>query len=281
MMRIIIKVFLIVLSLNATAKSITIKEYSNLFKNYHGCFILYNLNENKVISKYNPYNRCNQRISPNSTFKIPLSLMAFNQNIINQSTVFKWDGRKSEIPEHNKDHNPAGWLQNSVLWVSQVLTPKLGYARINHYLAGFNYGNKDFSGDPSKHNGLTHAWLSSSLKISAQEQLDFLKAMLTDELPIDNKALEYTKQNLYLGTLKNGAKVYGKTGSGRNGRNERESYTSKLRDGWFVGFIEQGKERYIFVSNITDKAFPAQNDKEYGGRIVKPISLKLLNEYFS
>ncbi|VVC75830.1 Beta-lactamase OXA-1 [Aquicella siphonis] len=273
------------LSINANAK--TTQEFSELFKNYDACFILYNLNEHKIVSEYNPGNYCNQRISPDSTFKIALSLMAFNQGIINQNTVFKWDGKKGVIPEHDQDQTPGTWLKYSVLWVSQKITPQLGQARIKHYLAGFDYGNQNFNGDLGKNNGITHAWLSSSLKISAIEQLDFLKAMLDNELPVSDEAVAHTKKNLYLGKLNNGADYFGKTGSGRHGRNERLDNPSKLRDGWFIGFIQNGNQQYIFVSNLTDKKVQASIDKSdgslkpFGSQLLKPITTKLLNDYFT
>lgn len=273
------------LATSATAENV--QEYAQLFKNYDACFILYSINKHKIISAYNPNNRCNERISPNSTFKIPLSLMAFNQNIINQKTLFQWDGKEGFIPEHKQNQTPKSWLQYSVVWVSQQITPQLGMKRIKHYLAGFDYGNQDFSGDHGKNNGLSHAWLASSLKISALEQLNFLSAMLSDELPVSNEAMTHTKNNLYLGTLDNGAKYYGKTGSGRHGKNEREENPSLLRDGWFVGFIEQGKQQYVFVSNLTDKKVQAIIDKSdgslkpFGSQILKPITMQLLNEQFS
>lgn len=279
---------LAIAAFTTSANTLTTAEYAQRFKNYNGCFILYNLNKHKVVSEYNPDNRCNQRIAPDSTFKIPLSLMAFNQGLINQNTIFKWDGKKEDLPEWNQDQTPAGWLQYSVLWVSQQITPQLDYARIKHYLAAFDYGNQDFSGDPGKNNGLTYAWLSSSLKISASEQLKFLQAMLSDELPLTKEAVASTRKNLYLGKLDNGADYYGKTGSGRHGRNERETNPSKLRDGWFIGFIEKGTEQYIFVSNLTDK-MPVSADqsgnttalKPYGSQLLKPITMKLLNDYFA
>jgi len=280
-------VFILSISfLSTTAHGITTHVYSQLFKNYDGCFILYDLNEHKIISEYNPHNRCNERIAVNSTFKIALSLMAFNQGIINQNTVFKWNGQKGVIPQHEKDQTPHSWLKYSVVWVSQQLTPQLGYARIKHYLASFNYGNQDFSGDPGKQNGLTHAWLASSLKISAVEQLHFLSAMLSNQLPVTKEAITSTRENLYLGKLNDGANYYGKTGSGRHGRNERETNPSKRRDGWFVGFIEKDNHQYIFVSNLTDKVVQVAIDKSdgslkpFGGQIVKPITMKLLNDYF-
>jgi len=267
------------------AKAITTEEYSHLFKNYDGCFILYSMNKHKVISEYNPSNRCNQRIAPDSTFKIALSLMAFNEGIINQDSVFKWDGKQGIFPAHNQDQTPLTWLKYSVVWVSQQITPQLGLDRIQRYLADFNYGNRDFSGDAGKNNGLQYAWLSSSLKISALEQLNFLNAMLCDKLSVNKKAIANTKKNMYQGKLDNGADYYAKTGSGRHGHNEREVNPSQLRDGWFVGFIEMGSEQYIFVSNLTDKvtSIGKADDslKLYGSELLKPITMKLLNNYFA
>ncbi|MBY0544707.1 MAG: penicillin binding protein transpeptidase domain-containing protein [Gammaproteobacteria bacterium] len=284
----ILPYILVATTLDATANTITTQEYTQQLKTYNACFILYDLNHHKVVSEYNPHNYCNQRIAPDSTFKVALSLMAFNQGIINQETVFKWDGKTWDLPDWNQNQTAHSWLKYSVVWVSQLITPQLGYARIKHYLAGFDYGNEDFSGDPGKNNGLTYAWLGSSLKISAVEQLNFLKAMLSNELPVNNDAVANTKANMYQGKLDSGADYYGKTGSGRHGQNERESNPSKLRDGWFVGFVDNGGEHYIFVSNLTDKV-PASTDKSYGvhalspagSAVLKPITIQLLNDYFT
>ncbi len=254
--------------------------YAKHFGHYHGCFILYHVNENKIVSQYNPNNRCNEQLPPNSTFKIPLSLMAFNEKLITQQTTFKWDGTQGDLSAWNNDQTPASWFTNSVVWVSQDLTQQMGLEKIRLYLSTFNYGNQDFSGDPGLNNGLTHAWLASSLKISAVEQLHFLTAMLNGELGLNQTAIKETKNNMYLGKLNNGASYYGKTGSGRHGRNERLSEPSKLRDGWFVGFIEQGSDQYIFVSNLSDTVAPLAGDNAYGSQILKPITLQLLNEYF-
>jgi len=190
----LLSLILAIAAVNTFANEITTQEYSQRFKNYNACFILYSVNEHKIISKYNPKNRCYQRIAPDSTFKIALSLMAFNQGIINQNTVFQWDGEKRVLPEWNQDQTPARWLKYSVVWVSQRITPQLGYARIKHYLAGFDYGNQDFSGDSGQNNDLTKAWLSSSLKISAVEQLNFLNALLSNELPVSSEAVVHTRK---------------------------------------------------------------------------------------
>lgn len=269
------------LSFNVMAYDIIIEHFAQSFKNFDACFLLYDIDAHKIVSEYNPAGRCNQRLAPDSTFIVPLSLMAFNQGVITQQTVFKWDGIKEEFPDWNNDQSPNSWFSHSVVWVSQHITRQLGLTRVKHYLDAFNYGNKDFNGDPGKNNGLAYAWLSSSLKISANEQLSFLTEMINKELPLAPESVDNTIKNMYLGKLDNGYKYFGKIGSGRHGRNERETYPSKLRDGWFVGFVEGDNKKYVFVSNLTDKTIPNEENKALGSQILKPIVLNLLNTYFN
>ncbi len=223
--------------------------YPALFKNTVGCFILYDNNTHKIIQEYNP-SRCAERVSPCSTFKIPLSVMAFDQNIITQKTVFKWDGIDRGLPQWNHDQTPQTWLKYSVVWVSQILTPQLGMREIKYYLNKFNYGNQNFSGDPYQNNGLTQAWLHSSLKISAVEQLDFLKDLVNGTLPVSQDAMNNTKQNMYVDTLSNGYKLYGKTGSWDNGLQQL---------GWSIGYLQNAKQTYIFVLNFSGPINPKNN----------------------
>ncbi|HEV2614660.1 MAG TPA: penicillin-binding transpeptidase domain-containing protein [Gammaproteobacteria bacterium] len=227
------------------------------FNGKNGCFILYDVNTQKIIQEYNP-TRCAERIAPDSTFKVPLSLMAFDDNLITQKTVFKWDGKDKGLPQWNHDQTPQTWLKNSVVWVSQSITPELGLKKIKYYLHRFNYGNQNFSGDPYKHNGLTQAWLESSLKISADEQLVFLKDFVENKLPVSKEALSNTKQNMYLETSPTGYKLYGKTGSGKNG--------------WFIGYGEKANQKYIFVTNI------AITNESNGGSDAKALTKTILTQ---
>ena len=261
-----------------TATAADTPPYTELFKGFDACFLLYDVNTGKLAAEYNPKGRCSQRIAPDSTFKVPLSLMAFNEHVIDEHTVFKWNGQHHSRPELNRDQTPRSWLQDSVVWVSQEVAPALGYARIGYYLEGFRYGNLDFSGDFGKNNGLTNAWLSSSLTISAFEQLEFLKAMEAHKLPVSSAAIDQTRQNMALGKLDNGADFYGKTGAGRHRMKATDRSTGKLRDGWFVGFVDSGTEHFIFVSNLTDQKEPGPDDRAAGSQVLKPIVLRLLNE---
>lgn len=228
----------------------------------NGCFILYNLSQNTLVTEYNA-EHCKKQISPRSTFKIPLSLMAFDPNLITQDTVFKWDGVDRGKPQWNWNHDqtPKTWLSNSVVWVSQAIIPKLGMEKIKHYLSVFHYGNEDFSGEPGKNNGLEQAWLNGGLKISGDEQLSFLKAFVAGKLPVSQIALRNTKENMYLETSPEGWKLYGKTGTG---------ITPVI--GWFVGFIEKSNQTYIFVTNLTHQG----EDSEISGVKAKEISKQIL-----
>jgi len=251
--------------------------YDQVFAGKDACFILYNIYTNRIVEEYNP-KRCKERIAPNSTFKVPLSLMAFDKGVITESTVFKWDGQKREMESWNQNQTPRTWEQYSVLWVSQQITPKLGMKTIKNYLAAFKYGNQDF-GDKGKNNGLTNAWLSGSLKISAYEQLQFFKNMYNYNLKISHMAVDNTMQNIYLGKLTgDGWDWYGKTGSGR--RNiSYQGKSQRIRDGWFVGCLEKPDEAYVVITNLSDIKTPVGADNNIsGGPQAKELTLQIVKQ---
>lgn len=233
---------------------------SHFFNGKIACFILYDPYREKVVAKYNP-TRCAEQLPADSTFKIPLSLMVFDQGIINQQSIFIWDRKDRGLAAWNEDQTPKSWISNSTVWVSQLLTPQLGLNRIHSYLKKFNYGNQDFSG------GITHAWLSSSLKISADEELDFLQNLFKRELPVSEQAMDDTLENMYLETSARGWKLYGKTGTGTH---------QHLTDGWFVGLTTKNNRTYIFVLNFSDLAKPVTSDA--GGLRAEALAKTLLSQ---
>lgn len=234
------------------------------------CFLIYDINEKKLLRAYEtPF--CQKRISADSTFKIAISLIAYDKGLINSSTIIKWDGKKRQFDNWNHDQTPKSWLQYSALWVSQVLTPKLGEKTILRYLKDFDYGNQDFSGDPGKHNGLTHAWVSSSLKISALEQLAFLNHIIEHKLTISKEAINETINNIKLNQDIDGFQLYGKTGSGC------EESTCHTLNGWFVGYLIKYNKKYSFVVNFNDnKSHYPKNT--WGGEISKHIFYKKISK---
>lgn len=198
---------------------------------------------------------CISRQAPCSTFKVAISLMGFNEGILTDENTPKWDFKAEYVDwldRWKQPHTPKLWLQNSCVWYSQIITEKLGMEKFKKYAKDFHYGNADVSGDIGKNNGLTNAWLSSSIQISPLEQVAFLENLINNKLPVSIKAHEMTKKIMFVENLTNGWKLYGKTG---NGSVLSEDKKTKLprQVGWFVGWIEKDSRKIIFVYRIIDE----------------------------
>jgi beta-lactamase class D len=202
-------------------------------------------------------------VTPASTFKIPLSLIAFDSGILIDEFTPLWVDYGSEC-------SPKTWMANSVVWYSQILSQKIGLEHLHRYLADFDYGNHDVSGDHEKNNGLTHAWLSSSLKISAMEQIYFLKKLVQQKLPVSKHAVEMTKNILFVETLENNWKLFGKAGTGY----EYNDDNSKSIISWYVGWIERGDQFYLFALQIHgDNPITAKDERI-------ELAKKLMKEFY-
>ncbi|MET1027553.1 MAG: class D beta-lactamase [Dongiaceae bacterium] len=216
------------------------------------CTLLTEVDTGKVLAQDG---NCNRRNSPASTFKVALSLMGYDAGILKDATTpalpYKpeydaWN------PAWKVTTDPTSWLAKSVVWYSQVLTRQMGRDKFAHYVQAFDYGNADVSGNPGKGDGLTQAWLSSSLKISPAEQAAFLRKMLNHQLPVVAQAIELTEQIMPVSKLSNGWQVHGKTGTGY--QLNADGTPNKARQfGWFIGWSDKGNHRVIFVHLIQDE----------------------------
>jgi beta-lactamase class D len=115
--------------------------------------------------------------------------------------------------------------------------------RVTHYLTEFHFGNQDMSG------GLTTAWVESSLKISADEELLFWERFWRGELPVSKRAVELTKKITFVDTSAAGWTFNGKTGSGELESAGARGHQHQLQHGWFVGHVGRGDREYIFVTS--------------------------------
>jgi len=235
-------------------------DVASVFQGKEGCFLLADAKSKKTLIEFNK-ERCGKRVSPCSTFKIPLALMAFDQHIFtDENTLIKWDSVDRHNKDWNKNQTPKTWLKFSSVWVSQWLTPQLGTEKIKKYLADFDYGNQDMSA------GITQFWLSSSLKISPREQLIFLERLWEGNLAVSSSAIALTKISMDTETSKSGSTISGKTGTGFFGKEN-----SQL--GWYIGYLKHGKDEYIFVTNLE-----APSHKQPAGITAKILTRKILSE---
>ena len=199
---------------------------------------------------------CNERVTPASTFKIAISLMGFDSGFLKDATTptlpfragyLDWGGAEWRQPT-----DPSRWIKYSVVWFSQQVTQSLGQARFQQYVTSFQYGNQDVSGDPGKHNGLTRAWIGSSLKISPLEEVTFLEKLVNRQLPVTPHAFDMTSQITQISQLPDGWDIHGKTGTGfphqpDGSDDQAHGY------GWFVGWAVKGPKTYVFARLIQDE----------------------------
>jgi beta-lactamase class D len=234
-----------------------------------GCFLLYNLSTQTYEKKLG--DTCEERLPASSTFKVPLAIMAFDSQILkDENEILKWDGKSRAMPLWNGDQNSKTWMRNSVVWFSQELTPQLGQKKVKHYLELMKYGNQDIS------SGLTTAWLNKpndprgSLAISPYEQIEFMRKLWSDKLPVSKRAMDLTRKITFREISPNGYKLSGKTGS--------NSYDKegKIQLGWFIGHIENETKEYLVVTNLND-LYPSEMNS-YGGVRAEELTKRLLIE---
>lgn len=230
------------------------QDLSPFFKNTEGAFVLYDLKNNHYI-RYNEA-RCRQRFSPKSTFKIPNSLIGLETGVIKDANfVIPWD-RQKYPPQDNWNQEPfKHWAQDqtlrsaikySVVWYYKELAKRVGEDRMQKYVRAFKYGNENISG------GVDNFWLNNSLKISADEQIDFLKVFYTGKLPVSKRSVDVVKDILVLEETP-AYKLSGKTGGG--------PIAEATYIGWFVGYLETKGNVYFFALNIEGADFPSIRDQ--------------------
>ncbi len=263
------KIFSLMLLMTIASCATKTPEQKTPFAGIKGCFLLYNLKTGAYEKEVG--DTCKVRYPACSSFKVPLAVMAFDSGVLrDEKQILKWDGEKRMLPQWNKDHNGETWIRDSVVWFSQKITPRLGKKKFQAYLDKFDYGNKDFS------SGITAAWLNppgdprGALEISAYEQVEFMKKLWKNELPVSTRAMEITRKITYLETSPNGFKLSGKTGSNFYDK-ER-----KIQFGWFISHVTNGEKAYIAVTNISDLK-PIETEM-YGGPRAKVITKAMLTE---
>jgi beta-lactamase class D len=196
---------------------------------------------------------CDVGFYPQSTFKLPIAMMGYDAGILTDEHNPRWEyqAKFNRSEREQKATDPTIWEQDSIVWYSQEITRKLGKKAFADYVRSFDYGNRDVSGGPGGTDGLTESWLSSSLKISPDEQVAFLKRFLDGKLPISDKAVEMTRNITPAFKGQGDWHIQGKTGAGwlrdKAGKPDRNRPI-----GWFVGWARQEDRQVIFARLLVD-----------------------------
>lgn len=186
------------------------------------CFILRD-NNHEAVHYYNK-ERCLEQFSPASTFKVFNSLVALESGIApDEQYIIAWDSVDRGVPEWNRDLNMREAIKVSAVPYYQELARRIGMPLMQHYLDTINYGNKVIG--PK----IDEFWLNDSLKISADEQVGFLKRLYFAELPASERSQRIVKSML-LQEDSPAYKLYYKTGWAKSAGKDLF---------WVVGFVER------------------------------------------
>ena len=174
---------------------------------------------------------------PASTFKVFNALVALDTGAVkDEYEVLRWDGIKREFEGWNRDHSLASGMKFSAVWFYQEMARRAGQQRMQAWIDKVGYGNRDIG--PA----IDGFWLDGGkLRISAVQQIDFLRRLAHGELPFSARAQEAVRRITIVAAEPDYIE-HGKTGFSHPRGSE---YL-----GWYVGWIERGGRRWFFALNL-------------------------------
>ncbi|HEX8548931.1 MAG TPA: class D beta-lactamase [Cytophagaceae bacterium] len=220
-----------------SSKVITVlrPDFESAFKEYNveGSFLAYDL-QAKTRYVYNP-KRCKERFSPASTFKIFNSLVAIETGVAPDANYeLKWDSIDRHNANWNRNTDMKAAFANSTVWYYQQLAKSIGPARMKEWIEKVGYGNNDISG------GIDEFWLTGNLRISQEEQVEFLRKLYLGELPFSKRTMDMVKE-IMVNEQTDSYKLSGKTGW---------AIRDEFNIIWFVGFLERNDKVYLYATNF-------------------------------
>jgi beta-lactamase class D len=217
------------------------KDLARFFGGADGTFVLFDAQTGRTVG----YNRERARIRflPASTYKVPNTLIALETGVAGgPGFELAWDsGLAPPQPwwpaAWARDHTLRTALQNSVVWYYQELARRIGAERMQAYLSRFKYGNQDISG------GIDRFWLTGGLRVSAEEQVEFLKRFYFNQLQLSERVVRVAKELLVMEETPS-YRLSGKTGWAGLGDPSADQV------GWLIGYVERGESVHFFAMNM-------------------------------
>ncbi|MGI0494236.1 class D beta-lactamase [Alkalinema pantanalense CENA528] len=203
-----------------------------------GSILIYDLSNNRVF-QHNPQ-RNETAFPPASTFKILNSLISLETKVItDEIAVLTWDGIQRELPAWNRDLNMREAFKLSAVWFYQVLARRVGHERMQQWVTQVKYGNQNIG----QKDDIDKFWLNGLLKVTPQQQIQFLQRLYNNDLPFSEGTLS-TVKDIMINERTPDYTIRGKTGW--------YGFGSKVipNIGWYIGYLEKGKNTYFFATNI-------------------------------
>lgn len=191
--------------------------------------------------------RSRQGFLPASTFKIANALIGLETGAIDdENEVFRWDGRPKPRQAWERDHTLESGMRESVVWMFQEVARRTGRARMRDWLARFGYGNRDIAG------GIDLFWLQGALRISAVEQVEFLRRLEEGRLTVSPRSRRLVREAILVETTPRYT-LRAKTGTADR---------SNGAVGWWIGWVEKrGRVVAYFAMNYTPTRATRHEDR--------------------
>lgn len=199
-----------------------------------GTFVLYDAATGQTL-RYDP-ERAAVRFSPASTSKIWNSLVFLDRGVVTDvDAIAEWDGVERWADAWNRDHSLRSGLEVSAVWLFQRYARAVGAEGYDAVYARQPYGNSTM-GEP-----LDMAWLNGTLRISADEQVAFLDALLHDDLAFAPDVQATVRGIVPVLAEAGGLRLKGKTGW--------YVHEPDPELGWLVGWVEGPDGPSVFAMN--------------------------------
>jgi beta-lactamase class D len=226
-----------IVSLNTAQTTDFAKHFQQL--GVEGSILIYDPQSDRTYQHNQQRNQ--EAFLPGSTFKILNSLIALETGVINNElAILTWDGiSRPLVPEWNQDLNMKEAFKLSAVWFYQVLARRVGHQKMQTLVRQSTYGNQDI-GNPED---IDTFWLTGKLRITPESQIQFLRRLYHNELPFSKRSLSIVKDIMIVEQTPEYT-IRAKTGW------VGFEDTTKPQIGWYVGYLEKGKEVYFFATNI-------------------------------
>lgn len=207
-------------------------------RNLRGVFVVFDASAGRWMT--NDADRATHSYLPASTFKIPNSLIALEcGSVADAGVILKWDGKDRGNAAWNRDQNMRDAFRNSTVWFYQELARRTGEERMRSWVSKIGYGNADISG------GIDVFWLEGGLRISAVQQIEFLRRLRDGQLPFKAENLTIVKEVMIA--------------------DQRDNWVLRAKTGmalrvehpiaWYVGWVETPKGPFYFALNFDISRF--------------------------
>lgn len=214
--------------------------------------------------KYVRYNakRAAERFAPCSTFKVPNTAILLESGAASDpGFILKYDPALKQPQHWARDFDLRGAFKASALWYYQAMARRAGMRTVQGFLEPFRYGNGDVSG------GLDRTgdpfWVDGSLRISADEQVDFLRRFHEGQLGLSERTTRLTREIMVVEDTPSW-RLSAKTGACQPDGEDTSN--------WYVGYVEQDKAVYYFALQMGAKDY----GRAYSQRV--PIARAILTD---